>query len=254
MRKLIAARHVADTAAAPSSPKPRAPTNAPSPARSQHRDARRRSEAGDARADRRRRRRQAARHASTGSRSRPLFGKRIVVTRAREQASELKRLLEDSGAAGPAVPDHRDRPACCRTTRSTRAIDAHYDWLIFTSPNGVAAFFERLFAKGKDVRALAGTKIAAVGQSTAADLRARGIAPDVVPERFISTELLPLLAEDQHGIRTAVIRAEEPATTSSSTSCAAAEAKSISPSPTAPSPPTPTRGSRTLIATTPSTS
>jgi uroporphyrinogen III methyltransferase/synthase len=59
------------------------------------------------------------------------------------------------------------------------------------------------------VRALAGTKIAAVGSVTADDLRARGINPDVVPERFISTELLPLLAEDQHGVRTAVIRAEE---------------------------------------------
>jgi uroporphyrinogen III methyltransferase/synthase len=66
-----------------------------------------------------------------------------------------------------------------------------------------------LYAKGKDVRALAGTKIAAVGQVTADDLRARGIVADVVPERFISTELLPLLAEDQRGIRTAVIRAEE---------------------------------------------
>jgi uroporphyrinogen III methyltransferase/synthase len=52
-------------------------------------------------------------------------------------------------------------------------------------------------------------KVAAVGQSTAADLRARGIQPDVVPERFISTELLPLLAEDQRGVRTAVIRAAE---------------------------------------------
>lgn len=139
--------------------------------------------------------------------TRPLFGKRVVVTRAREQASELKRLLEDSGAQVLQFPTIEIAPPLSFESLD-RAVDERYDWLIFTSQNGVAAYFERLFLRGKDVRALAGTKIAAVGQSTAADLRTRGIAPDVIPERFISTELLPLLAEDQHGIRTAVIRAE----------------------------------------------
>ena len=140
--------------------------------------------------------------------TRPLFGKRVVVTRAREQASELKRLLEDSGADVLQFPTIKIAPPESFESLD-RAIDARYDWLVFTSTNGVRSFFERLFAKGKDVRALANTKIAAVGQSTADDLRARGIAPDVVPERFISTELLPLLAADQRGIRTAVVRAEE---------------------------------------------
>jgi uroporphyrinogen III methyltransferase/synthase len=139
--------------------------------------------------------------------SRPLFGKRVVVTRAREQASELKRLLEDSGAQVLQFPTIEIAPPQSYDSLD-RAVNERYDWLIFTSTNGVAAYFDRLFALGKDTRALAGTKIAAVGQTTAADLRARGIAPDVIPERFISTELLPLLAEDQHGIRTAVIRAE----------------------------------------------
>lgn len=140
--------------------------------------------------------------------SKPLFGKRVVVTRAREQASELKRLLEDSGAQVLQFPTIEIAPP--RSWDSLdRTIDSTYDWLIFTSQNGVASFFRRLFARGKDVRSLASTKIAAVGQVTADDLRARGINPDVVPERFISTELLPLLPEDQHGIRTAVIRAEE---------------------------------------------
>ena len=140
--------------------------------------------------------------------SKPLFGKRIVVTRAREQASDLKRILEDSGAQVVQFPMIAIEPPESFDGLD-RAIDEHYDWLVFTSTNGVRFFFERLFAKGKDVRALAGRKIAAVGQATAADLRARGIAPDVVPERFISTELLPLLPEDQRGLRTAVIRAEE---------------------------------------------
>ena len=140
--------------------------------------------------------------------SKPLFGKRIVVTRAREQASELKRLLEESGAQVLQFPVIEIVPP--RSWDSLdRAVDSHYDWLVFTSTNGVAAFFDRLFTRGKDVRALASTKIAAVGQSTAEELRSRGIQADVVPERFISTELLPLLADDQRGIRTAVIRAEE---------------------------------------------
>ncbi len=139
--------------------------------------------------------------------NRPLFGKRIVVTRAREQASELKRLLEESGAQVLQFPTIEIAPPLSYDSLD-RAIHTTYDWLIFTSTNGVAAYFDRLFALGRDTRALAGTKIAAVGQTTAADLRARGIAPDVIPERFISTELLPLLAQDQHGIRTAVIRAE----------------------------------------------
>ncbi|HUP59119.1 MAG TPA: uroporphyrinogen-III C-methyltransferase [Thermoanaerobaculia bacterium] len=136
--------------------------------------------------------------------SKPLYGKRIVVTRAREQASELKRLLEDSGAQVLQFPTIEIAPPESWESLD-RVLASRYDWLIFTSANGVNAYFERL----KDVRALAGTKIAAVGQTTADALRARGIQPDLVPERFISTELLPLLAEDQRGIRTAVIRAEE---------------------------------------------
>ncbi|MFP5245749.1 MAG: uroporphyrinogen-III C-methyltransferase [Thermoanaerobaculia bacterium] len=140
--------------------------------------------------------------------TRPLFGKRVVVTRAREQASELKRLLEESGAQVLQFPTIEIAPPESFDALD-RAIDQRYDWLVFTSMNGVQFYFERLFANGKDVRALAGTKIAAVGQATANDLRARGVQPDVVPERFISTELLPLLPQDQTGIRTAVIRAEE---------------------------------------------
>lgn len=145
--------------------------------------------------------------------SKPLFGKRVVVTRAREQASELKRLLEDSGAEVLQFPTIEIVPP--ESWESLDAVvspspgDRPFDWLVFTSTNGVQSFFTRLFAKGKDVRALAGVKVAAVGQATADDLRARGINPDAVPERFLSTELLPLLAEDQTGVRTAVIRAEE---------------------------------------------
>ena len=140
--------------------------------------------------------------------SKPLFGKRVVVTRAREQASELKRLLEEAGAQVVQFPTISIAPPESWESLD-RAVTTHYDWLVFTSTNGVQAFFQRMAAHRRDVRALADTKVAAVGQATADDLRARGIEPDLVPERFISTELLSLLAEDQRGVRTAVIRAEE---------------------------------------------
>lgn len=140
--------------------------------------------------------------------SKPLFGRRVVVTRAREQASEMKRLLEESGAHVLQFPTIEIAPPESWESLD-RAVDGSYDWLIFTSTNGVHSFFERLSARGRDVRSLAGVMVAAVGQQTAAELRARGLDPDVVPERFLSTELLPLLAADQTGIRTCVIRAEQ---------------------------------------------
>ena len=134
----------------------------------------------------------------------PLYGKRVVVTRAREQASALKQLLEDSGAQVLQFPTIEIAPPESWESLD-RVIASRYDWLIFTSVNGVQSYFERR----KDVRSLAGTKIAAVGSNTVDALRARGIEPDLVPQRFISTELLPLLPADQRGIRTAVIRAAE---------------------------------------------
>ena len=139
--------------------------------------------------------------------TKPLFGRRIVVTRAREQASDLKRLLEERGAQIIEFPTIEIAPpeswdSLDRVVNAVR----DYQWLIFTSANGVAAFFERLPG---DARSLAGVKIAAVGDTTAASLKSNGIAPDLVPEKFMSTALLPLLAADQRGIRTAVIRAEE---------------------------------------------
>jgi uroporphyrinogen III methyltransferase/synthase len=142
--------------------------------------------------------------------SKPLFGRRIVVTRAREQASELKRLLEESGAQVVQFPTIEIAPPESYESLD-RVLDAlpDYQWLIFTSTNGVRGFFGRLHERGKDARALSGVMIAAVGEPTAADLRGRGLLPDLVPDRFLSTALLPLLEEDQRGIRTAVIRAAE---------------------------------------------
>jgi uroporphyrinogen III methyltransferase/synthase len=140
--------------------------------------------------------------------TRPLFGKRIVVTRAREQASELKRLFEESGATVVQFPTVAI--AAPESIESLDvAVETRFDWLVFTSTNGVAAFFECLFAKGKDARALAGARVACVGETTAAALQARGVVPDLVPEKFISSALLPYFAADLRGIRIAVVRAAE---------------------------------------------
>lgn len=142
--------------------------------------------------------------------SKPLFGKRVVVTRAREQASDLKRRLEEAGAEVVEFPMIEIAPPSSYESLD-RVIGriGDYQWLIFTSSNGVDSFFVRLRLHGKDARCLAGVMIAAVGESTAADLRSRGIQPDLVPAKFQSTALLPLLEEDQKGVRTAVVRAAQ---------------------------------------------
>lgn len=146
---------------------------------------------------------------------RPLFGKRIVVTRAREQASELRAFLEDAGAEVLEFPTIEIHPPSSFESLDrviatlVKPEGRPYHWMMFTSSNGVRSFFERLSGAGRDARSLAAAKIAAVGASTSELLRSYGIAADLVPERFVSTELLPLLPLDQRGIRTAVIRAAE---------------------------------------------
>jgi uroporphyrinogen III methyltransferase / synthase len=116
---------------------------------------------------------------------RPLFGRRIVVTRSRDQASELVRALSDLGADCLECPTIRvTSPADFGPL--DRAIDRlqDYDWIVFTSVNGVAGFFERLFARGRDVRSLGHLNTAAIGPVTAARLKSFGLASDLVPETF----------------------------------------------------------------------
>jgi uroporphyrinogen III methyltransferase/synthase len=140
--------------------------------------------------------------------SKPLFGKRVIVTRAREQASKLLELLSDSGANVLQFPTIEIAPPASWHSLDL-VIDGRYDLVIFTSVNGVRAYFERLYERGEDVRVLAGSLIAAVGETTAGELRGRGVIPDLVPEQFQSKALLPLLETNQRGVRTAVVRAEE---------------------------------------------
>ncbi len=111
--------------------------------------------------------------------TKPLFGKRILVTRARAQASEFADLLEANGAEVIQFPTIRIQPI----TIDSKDIPApdKYDWVIFTSVNAVEIFYERLRENGKDVRVFGGTKICAVGPKTVEALNDIGIQPDLVP-------------------------------------------------------------------------
>ena len=117
--------------------------------------------------------------------NRPLFGKRIVVTRARAQASDLIQQLSHLGAECFEYPTIRIRPPSDWSVLHD-AIEtiADYDWLIFTSVNGVKYFFEQLFERGKDVRSLGHLQTAAIGPATADKLLEFGLRTDIVPENY----------------------------------------------------------------------
>ena len=126
----------------------------------------------------------------------PLFGQTVVVTRARAQASKLTAALEELGARCI------EAPAICLQDPADgyAAVDAaiaklsSYDWLIFTSANGVSRFFDRLFAADQDVRALGGCRIAAIGSATAARLREFGLLADVVPAEYRAEAVVTALS------------------------------------------------------------
>lgn len=121
----------------------------------------------------------------------PLAGKRIAVTRTREQASELSRSLTELGAEVVDIPTIRIVPPTDRQAFASAVVDSrHYDWLIFSSPNGVIRFFEAFFAVYEDIRELGGARIAALGPGTAAELKKRGLMVDVMPKKAVAEELI----------------------------------------------------------------
>ena len=117
--------------------------------------------------------------------TKPLFGKRIVVTRAREQASEFLRTLRKLGADGIEFPTIEVIPPKSWESldRAIKALD-EYDWLLFTSVNGVKFFLKRLGFLGKDIRNLKGIKIGVIGPKTAAVWHGMGIKPDLMPDEY----------------------------------------------------------------------
>jgi uroporphyrinogen III methyltransferase/synthase len=119
---------------------------------------------------------------------RPLFGRRVVVTRARTQASDLVARLHDLGAATIELPViELDEPGDggVALRRATRDV-ATYDWVVFTSANAVARFVPLL----RDARAFGAARIAAIGPGTAEALRRHRLEADLVPERFVAESLL----------------------------------------------------------------
>jgi uroporphyrinogen III methyltransferase/synthase len=137
--------------------------------------------------------------------SRPLFGRSVVVTRAREQASELRSRLEALGAEVLELPAIAIEPIEFDVPELDR-----YSWVVFTSANGVTAFFEHgLASGGLDARALAGLGIAAIGPGTAAALDRRGLQADLMPERFVAESLLDAFPPPStRGVRVLVARAQ----------------------------------------------
>jgi uroporphyrinogen III methyltransferase/synthase len=115
--------------------------------------------------------------------ARPLFGRRVLVTRSREQAGELVELLEARGAEAIEAPLISIVPLDDYTALDKACVQAgNYDWIVFTSANGADAFLERLMSGPHDVRALAGAKLCAVGPGTAARLARLGLKVDLIPE------------------------------------------------------------------------
>ncbi len=118
---------------------------------------------------------------------RPLFGKRVVVTRTREQASALVERLSRLGADVVEFPtiEVRQRPLDA-TGKESLARLSENDWVVFTSANGVACSFALLEEMGLDARAFGGARVAAIGPATADELRSHGICADLVPPRFVA--------------------------------------------------------------------
>ena len=142
---------------------------------------------------------------------RPLFGQRIVVTRAREQAGQLSRRLREHGAEVLEVPTIKLEPP----TRRQDLVDAlltlnAYDWLVFTSPNGVSKFFEYFFKQFHDMRDLGGARIAAVGPATANKLKELHLQVDLMPDEALAVEIAGAFAEFEsvENLKICLLRAE----------------------------------------------
>jgi uroporphyrinogen III methyltransferase/synthase len=142
--------------------------------------------------------------------NRPLFGKRILVTRARRQAGSLSQLLAERGAQPIELPAI-DIQAVADPGELDRAILnlGHYHWIVFTSVNGVESFWQRLNNLKQDSRALSDLKVSAIGPATAQVLETKGIIPDYVPQVYTSEGIIAgLKNQDIFGQRFLLPRAD----------------------------------------------
>lgn len=144
--------------------------------------------------------------------NKPLFGKNILITRARSQASKLTTALEELGANCIEAPAIKIAPPDDNYVSLDNAITKihDYDWIIFTSTNGVERFFARLNEKNLDARCLSNAKIAAIGTATADKLKNYGIIADKIPTMFKAEGILEVLQNDiQKGSKVLIPRAQK---------------------------------------------
>jgi len=139
----------------------------------------------------------------------PLFGQGVLVTRPRHQAADLLRRLERLGAIPYFLPTIEvQEPADWGPVDTALAGLDRYQWLVFTSSNGVHALIRRLLQTGRDLRALGSARLAAIGPSTAAALRSYHLVPDFMPAVFCSEALAAGLKERATGARVLLARAD----------------------------------------------
>ena len=148
---------------------------------------------------------------SNQTKSRSLSSQRIVVTRAREQAGNFARKLGELGADVLEVPAIK----ITRPKETDAIVDAllglnAYDWLVFTSANGVTAFFDIFFRRFQDMRDIGGARIAAVGPATAAKLRELHLQVDLTPDEFAGKKIAAAFAKFQsiENLKMCLLRAE----------------------------------------------
>jgi len=142
--------------------------------------------------------------------NRPLFGLRVVVTRAREQAGELVTRLQAQGAATVEVPAIEIRDPADGGAALAAAVGrlGAYDWVVLTSSNGARRLLDAVRDRGRDARAFAGARLAAIGPGTAEALAGANLAVDLVPPRFVAESLLDALpAPSATGGRLLLVRA-----------------------------------------------
>jgi uroporphyrinogen III methyltransferase / synthase len=142
---------------------------------------------------------------------RPLFGQRVVVTRSREQGGRLSGRLRELGAQVIEVPTIKFEPPTQRQEIVDALLELNaYDWLVFTSPNGVTKFFEYFFKRFHDMRDLGGARIAAVGPATANKLKELHLQVDLMPDEALGLEIAKAFTkfETIENLKICILRAE----------------------------------------------
>ncbi len=143
--------------------------------------------------------------------NRPLFGHRVVVTRTREQASQLARELSERGAEVLEIPTIKIvPPADFNPLIESITSIGEYNWIVFTSPNGVTAFFDYFFKAYDDLRCLGMVRIAAVGPATAARLKELHLRVDAMPEEYVASKVAGAIAkvDELENLRILCMRAQ----------------------------------------------